>query len=224
MNNYSSTKEISIQISLDGYSFMMHEPQSGHVFHAFECQDHNFSLLTEYLTLDHQGITVIWNTDSVQVIPLEIFDESLCGQYMEMSNLKDLTKSELSLWSAHHGGQWVAIWQADAGVYQALQETLQGLEPLHIHPLLMQTEEEPSPETVAINLLSNIAHIKIYNRLGELTFAESMVVNNYNDILLIARQGAIEDTFKQYRILITGQGKEELSELMAIYYGRVNYL
>lgn len=224
MNNYNSTKEISIQISLDGYSFMMHDPESGQVFHAVECQDHNFSLLSDYLTLEHSGVTVIWNSAQAQVIPMEIFDESLCAKYMAMSNLTDLTRDEVSLWSAHHSGQWVALWQADAQVYQALQTAFQDQELRHLHPLLIEVEEEPSPETVTINLMGNTAHIKIYNRMGELTFAESAVINNYNDILLLVRQGAVEDTFKQYRILITGQGKEELSELMATYYGRVNYL
>lgn len=226
MNNYSSsTKEISIQISLDGYSFMMHDLQSGYVFHAFECMDHNFSLIQDYLMLDHSaGVRVVWNVDQAQVIPMEIFDESLCLKYMEMANLKSLVKAEVSLWEAHHQGQWVAIWQADAQVYQRLMETLENQQTTHTHPLLIQIEEEPSPETVTINLLGHTAHIKIYNRLGELTFAESMAVSNYNDLLLMVRQSAVEDTFKQYRILIAGDQAQELSEFMSQYYGRVNYL
>lgn len=335
MNNYISTKEISIQISLDGYSFMMHDTQSARVLHAFESVGHNFSLIGEYLRLDHQGVRVIWNVARAQVIPLEVFDESLCEQYMEMANLKGFGREEVSLWGAHHGGQWVAIWQADAQLYKALMAILRrdpvlrsrvlgqeydpsmqgniALDPLmqgsfqvnslqhdffrqapfaqdntmqnpimhgsfqinsihgdlfwqtplmqsniakdpstqspiqyplaqppldlnheqksaidqqihHTHPLLMQIEGEPSPETVTIHLMPGIAHIKIYNRQGELTLAESIATNNPNDLLLLVRQGALEDTFKQYRILVAGENAQQLAELMATYYGRVNYL
>lgn len=209
-------RELSIQITLNGFSFYVVDSATSTVIYQNSYCNQDFLTACNYepyLNQQYDNIYICWSVAQVQAVPKEVFDPSYAEMYMEAINT-DLTGSRV-LCDDRCSTNSVMVWSADAVLYDLLSEAYP--EAMHYHPLGLGFDLK---ETNFIDIMADgvTAHIKIFDTVG-LKVAESAIYHSAEDLLYyIKKLSAGHNSFAVYRLRLALYYGDMLSEFLNAYY------
>ena len=207
-------KKLSIQVGLNGFSFSISQAGSEHFRSLFYPHfDLRYLQSVEYrLVEDFHAVEIGWSTDLVTLVPVEIFDEGICPQYMKAANM--LKEGTTTLHYRPSGSFLVAIWQADTAMFETVREIYPNA--YHYHYLLTGIDAMHR-DTIEVIILRDTAHIKVYNSNG-LFAAESTRYISLEDILWYVKKLSGGDSFSQYKFNLIAPDFPEATDFFSVYY------
>jgi|GEM_PF-6293596 len=215
-NTAGISKELSIQIGLDGFSFSVSQGADFFQSLYYPHLDMKYAYGAEpKLGGDFSAVNIGWSTDMVLLVPAEVFDPQISQSYMEAANMASPGCATM-----HHldaGSSIVAVWQADEQLLQLLGELYP--QATHSHFLLAGIDA-PHRDTVEVIIQREVAHIKVYNSRG-LFAAETAKYASLEDILYFVKRLSGADSFAQYTLNLIAPGMPDAAEFFARYYRRI---
>ena len=213
-NTPDGLKKLSIQIGLNGFSFSISGAGSGDFRSLFYPHfDLRYLMGVEQrLSQEFQAVEAGWSTDMVTLVPVEIFDENMARQYMQAANM--LCEGTTTLYCRPPGAFLVAVWQAGTAMLEAVREFYPGA--YHYHYLLTGIEVSRR-DTIEVILLSDTAHIKVYNSSG-LFAAETARYTSFDDILWYVKKLSGGDSYSQYKFNLISPDFTEAAGFFSAYY------
>lgn len=205
-------KELSIQITLGGFSFLLNTP-TRQTRAEYTTYDLDSALAGNY-SLD----TIIeWSVPNVLIIPFELFDHGSIDSYLQSAALLD-PKSERSMFAVKD--EYVAVWAVDKELYDYIKLRMPSAE--QTHSLLTMVATKPAPRnSVAIDLDStSLLHLCVWSEFG-LESAQCVQVGAAEDILFFIRRFSTFDTLMEYTLYLGGGIDSNAQRLLHQYYPRV---
>lgn len=212
MMNYN--KELSIQISLSGFSFQIDTPhRKGGGFVASYDID---SVISNSETLN----TIIeWSNSQVMIMPVEFFDHPVVEESLMAIGLLVNDQSERAIYRVCD--EYVALWVISVELYDYLRIKFPVAE--HTHSLLELINRTRNHfNSIAIDVdNSGVMHIVVWGELQMLQ-ALSVEVTSAEDILFYVRKFSAQyDSLMQYDILLTPSVDVETQKLLSQYYKNI---
>ncbi len=201
-------KELSIQITLGGYSFLI---ATDRLLSSGEVEDYDFdSKLEGFYNL---STLVKWSVPSVLIIPFELFDHRYIDNYLLNASMLDKEKQR-SLFAVR--GNWAAVWSVEKNLYEYLNQRVPSAE--HNHSLLSLLDESFNTPALCIQIDSaSLLHIVLWSEYG-LEAAHSVQIKSTEDILFYSSQLAQERAVENPILHIRGNIEESTKELLSKYY------
>lgn len=206
-------REISIQITLNGFSFC--SSKDGVIISRGEFDHYDFhSVFGEDFA--QYRVYVGWLQERVMLVPGELFDACLCREYLEASNLYNPSNQTLHDATMSHRG--VALWQVETTLMEEIMAIFP--EAIHYHPLQLEMDYEDSD---AINLvkINDIVSITIFNTAGQLVVAQSVEFTSATTLLYVVRKLSSFDVYARLGIRIWADHFDGLDELFSRYYTNI---
>lgn len=216
MNN----RELSIQITLGGFSFRAISPD-GTTTASGESVGYDFDTDLRLSEDRFNNCFCTWSTTEVMITPRAIFDENLAEQYLIAGGFIPATSRNAYRVMHQIGQTCVAIWAVDTALAMCIENHFQGA--IHSHPLLSIIESSPTERECVKIFIDNtfVAHICIWDHRGLVT-AQSVKLSSNEDLLYYIRRFSPADPFMVYRIYISGEVSESLEALISSYYISLN--
>ncbi len=229
--NHLRSRELSIQIGLNGFSFVVFDVgeavEGGGVdardaivrAAAYRETDMASILAQEPMltaaTPPLRRVFVGCATDNVLLVPQPLFEPERAEQYLTAANMyvPGMTTLSNNLISS----QAAAVWQVDSGIAAVLLQLYPAA--LFYHPLLLELEATPN-DCVQVVLDGEVAHVTVSHQ--GLYAAETMRVDTPEELLYYVQKLLKNDGFTTYRIVLTGEGVGRLQEFFARYFGEVD--
>lgn len=221
---YIRSRELSIQLELNGFSFVVFDIAPGMGGEAilrsvaYRESDLGAILAREpMLTAQTPPLNRVFvgcATDNVLLIPQPLFEAERAEQYLQAANmyLPGMTTLSNNILS----GTAAAVWQVDAGMAAGLLQLYPGA--LFYHPLLLELDSTPQ-NTIHAILDGEWVHLTICHT--SLYAAETLRVDTPEDLLYYMQKLLKHDGFTTYRLILTGPGAEQLSGLFSRYFAEV---
>ncbi len=201
-------KELSIQISLGGFSFLVETPE-GQINGAEECYDFDKSLELYYSL----PTIVEWSVPSVLIVPFELFDHRYIDDYLLSAYMLDKNRQR-SLFAVR--GDFVAVWSVDKELYEYLGSRIEAAE--HNHTLLRLLENNYAENLLLVEVdSSSVLHIVLWSQYG-LEAAHSVQIKCAEDILFYAAELSRQREVSEPRMCVSGQMDSEVIDMLARYY------
>ncbi|MFA8433214.1 MAG: DUF3822 family protein [Marinifilaceae bacterium] len=148
---YSQTKEyhLSIQVSLDGFSFSIHQSESGNclalkkgkIAEGANGKPEELILKNllneEMFNKSFQSVSTLWVTPKVSLIPTDIFSESLAESSLKLCH--PIQKDEKVIWTEHPELKSNWVFSIPESIWQFLTLQFPGVE-IHHHLFPFATE------------------------------------------------------------------------------------
>lgn len=221
---YSRSRELSIQLSLNGFSFVVFDLSPGGggeaILRSVAYRENDIESILQrepMLTAIEpplERVFVSCSTDHVLLIPQPLFEPERAEQYLVAANMyvPGMTTLSNNLLSA----QAAAVWQVDAGSAAGLLQLYPGA--LFYHPLLLELEATPANHIHAI-LDGELVHLTICH--DRLYAAESFRAETPEELLYYILRLVKHDGFTSYRLVLTGEGAERLRGFFDRYFNEV---
>ncbi len=207
-------KELSIQVTLSGFSFSIDTPscqRNG----GSESYDFDSKLADSYSL----SSVVEWSLPSALVIPYEIFDHRSIDSYLLGASMLD-PLSQRSIFAVR--GEYVVVWSVDKELDDYLSQRLVNVE--HSHPLLRLLQYRATTPTVIIEVDDALVlHILIRGIYG-LEAAHSVRINNVEDILFYITTLCNEHQISSPKLVITSFLNDSTLEFLSNYYSEIKTL
>ena len=224
--HYTRSRELSIQVGLDGFSFVVFDIApagmgSEAILRSVTYRDSDMAtILTRepMLTAVNPPIDRVfigYSTDQVLLIPQPLFEPERAEQYLTAANL--YTPGMTTLTNNLLSGQAAAVWQADPNMVAGLLQLYPGA--LFYHPLLLELEATP-PNHIHAILDGNLVHLTICH--DRLYAAETIPVDTPEELLYYIQKLIKHDGFTNYRLILTGEGAERLRSFFIRYFDQVD--
>ncbi len=204
-------KELSIQITLSGFSFSVDTPR--HTGNGVvESYDFDANIAEFY----QNSAVVEWCVPSVLIIPFEHFFHGSIDNYLQAASMLD-KRTERSVFAVK--GDVVAVWSVENELYDYISSRLTNVE--HSHPLLRLIDMETRSSAIIVEVDSaSIMHIVSKSEYG-LEAAHSVKINAVDDIIFYAKQLSTQSSLTAPTLYVTGGVDEFGMELMAQYFNEV---
>lgn len=222
--HYLRNRELSIQVGLNGFSFVVFDVSPGMggeaILRSVAYRDADMAAILArepMLTASAPPLNRVFigcSTDNVLLVPQPLFEPERAEQYltavnMYVSGMTTLSNNLLS-------GQAAAVWQADSGLVAGLLQLYPGA--LFYHPLLLELEATPSNHVHAV-LDGDLVHLTICHE--GLYAAETLRADMPEELLYYIQKLVKHDGFTSYRLILTGEGAERLREFFVRYFNEV---
>ncbi|MDE6499793.1 MAG: DUF3822 family protein [Rikenella sp.] len=218
-------REISIQIGLNGFSFVVFDLDptgfGGEAIVrsvAYRDTDMASILVSEpMLTAVDPPMGRVFvgcATDNVLLVPQLLFEPERAEQYLTAANMyvPEMTTLSNNLLSA----QAAAVWQVDAGLAAGLLQLYPGA--LFYHPLLLELDATPTGCVQAI-LDGELVHLTVCH--DRLYAAETLRVDTPEELLYYIQKLVKRDGFTSYRLMLTGEGAGRFRSFFEPYFSDV---
>lgn len=226
--HYLRSREISIQVGLNGFSFVVFDVQPGDSMSggeailrsvAYRDTDMASILAREpMLTATEPPLRRVFvgcQTDNVLLVPQPLFEAERAEQYLAAANM--FVPGMTTLSNNLVSGQAAAVWQADAGIVSGLLQLYPGA--LFYHPLLLELESTPD-NTVHAVLDGEVVHITVCH--AGLYAAETLKADTPEELLYYIQKLVKHDGFTAYRLILTGEGAGRLQGFFLRYFSEVD--
>lgn len=205
-------KELSIQISLGGFSFKINSPHlklSGEL----ECYDFDSVLSSAY----DLPSNIEWSVPNVLIVPFELFDHSCIDHYLLSASMMR-EGSDRSMFAVR--GEYVAVWAVENSLAQYLDTRLPQAE--HTHTLLsILNQYNYVRRTIVVDVdNANLMHIAIWGDDG-LQTAISTQIDCDQDVLYFCRRLSKTDEMIDYKVICLDRVEQSVCELLAQYYHNI---
>lgn len=229
--NYYPSQDLSIQITLNGFSFVIVDHHSGNVV-CNKCYDHcdiDYIFSGEHvLSQNFANVNVLWNVTQVQLMPQTMFNPQNSRAYMVAANLVDFSIPQhtlsgiLRVSNIGVQGGVVALWQVDAGILEKLETYLvtNAGRICHCHPLMEEYDCLCHEKMMILNFIDSIVHVSYFHGQN-ITFGESVDYQSVEALLHLVRKISQEDIFAQLRIHLMGDYPVEVEQDFSSFYQRV---
>lgn len=114
-NSSSQNRELSIQITLSGFSFCI--AQSGVLQYSVECDHFDFGSAPGF-SESFDNVYVGWATELVQMVPADIFEQEYLYRYQEAANM--LPPRSWVLYNNTVNAGMVAVWSVNYAIYNSI--------------------------------------------------------------------------------------------------------
>lgn len=200
-------RELSIQITLSGFSFSMADNGGRHRLYSEQLDHYDFATAIDRET-QFDSIKIGWATDLVQLIPTEIFDESYTISYLKSANM--LPPASVALFNQTLIPSITAVWS----VHQAIFEAIDSLYPTayHYHNLLVDISLLEK-QSVRVTIDTDTANITVANAEG-LWAAETVKVTTPENLLYTIMKLNAVDSFTRNTLTITANNLQAYTELI----------
>lgn len=220
------SKELSIQIGLNGFSFVVFDTSGsgigggGAILRSVAYRDLDMAaiLAREPMLAPAEGFGRVFvgcSTDDVLLVPQPLFEPERAEQYLVAANMfvPGMTTLSNSLLSP----QAAAVWQVDSGLAAGLLQFYPGA--LFYHPLLLELEATPVNH-VHVLLDGEVAHMTVCHT--GLYAAETFRVDTPEELLYYIQKLIKHDGFTSYRLILTGEGADDLQGFFGKYFEDVD--
>lgn len=223
--HYLKSRELSIQVGLNGFSFVVFDISPGMggeaILRSVAYRDTDMaSILAREPMLTAAAppldrVFVGCSTDNVLLIPQPLFEPERAEQYLKAANMyvPGMTTLSNNLLS----GQAAAVWQADAELVAGLMQLYP--EALFYHPLLLEVDATQANQVHAV-LDGDLVHLTVCHT--GLYAAETLRVDTPEELLYYIQKLVKHDGFTAYRLLLTGEGAEQLRGFFMRYFTEVD--
>lgn len=174
MNNI----ELSIQVNLDGFSFLAKNALGDVASGSFTTYD--FSI-AERFSIEVTRVKIYCSVSVAQVIPAEVFDSGMAYHYLSATNM--LRTGQVALW-APSGNATYVVWALDSALYDTLSALYPSAE--WLHPLV-EICGQGNLSVMNLILDNRVAHITLFAQ-SDLVAAVSVNYTSQDDILYYARR------------------------------------
>lgn len=223
--HYLKSRELSIQVGLNGFSFVVFDISPGMggeaILRSVAYRDTDMaSILAREPMLTAAAppldrVFVGCSTDNVLLIPQPLFEPERAEQYLKAANMyvPGMTTLSNNLLS----GQAAAVWQADAELVAGLMQLYP--EALFYHPLLLEVDATQANQVHAV-LDGDLVHLTVCHT--GLYAAETLRADTPEELLYYIQKLVKHDGFTAYRLLLTGEGAEQLRGFFMRYFTEVD--
>ena len=223
--HYLRSRELSIQVGLNGFSFVVFDISPGMggeaILRSVAYRDTDMaSILAREPMLTAAAppldrVFVGCSTDNVLLIPQPLFEPERAEQYLKAANMyvPGMTTLSNNLLS----GQAAAVWQADAGLVAGMMQLYPGA--LFYHPLLLEVDAVQANQVHAV-LDGDLVHLTVCHT--GLYAAETLRADSPEELLYYIQKLVKHDGFTAYRLLLTGEGAEQLRGFFMRYFSEVD--
>lgn len=223
--HYLRNRELSIQVGLNGFSFVVFDISPGlggeAILRSVAYRDTDMaSILARepMLTTSAPPLNRVFvgcSTDNVLLVPQTLFEPERAEQYLTAANMymPGMTTLSNNLLSQ----QAAAVWQVDSGLVSGLLQLYPGA--LFYHPLLLELESTPANHVHAV-LDGDLVHLTICHE--RLYAAETLRADTPEELLYYIQKLVKHDGFTSYRLILTGEGAEQLSGFFIRYFNEVD--
>ncbi len=223
--HYLKSRELSIQVGLNGFSFVVFDISPGMggeaILRSVAYRDTDMaSILAREPMLTAAAppldrVFVGCSTDNVLLIPQPLFEPERAEQYLKAANMyvPGMTTLSNNLLS----GQAAAVWQTDAGLVAGLMQLYP--EALFYHPLLLEVDATQANQVHAV-LDGDLVHLTVCHT--GLYAAETLRADTPEELLYYIQKLVKHDGFTAYRLLLTGEGAEQLRGFFMRYFAEVD--
>lgn len=206
MNNI----EISIQITLDGFSFLA---QKGGLLVAKGSFAHYDLSAVAQMVGSPDVVRIYCSVPCVEVVPAELFDSSCAYHYLKAAN--KLSMGDVVLTMYDH--DLVVVWAIASSLYDQVQAQWPCAE--WRHPLGEISASEDG-QSIQVLLDGRVAHVAVFDDLG-LCAIKSVQYNDAQDLLYVVRRMSKMDLLGAYRLVMVGVIDGGMQELFGRYYSNV---
>lgn len=223
--HYLRNRELSIQVGLNGFSFVVFDISPGMggeaILRSVAYRDTDMaSILARepMLTASAPPLNRVFvgcSTDNVLLVPQALFEPERAEQYLTAANMymPGMTTLSNNLLSE----QAAAVWQVDSGLVSGLLQLYPGA--LFYHPLLLELESTPAHYVHAV-LDGDMVHLTICHE--GLYAAETLRADTPEELLYYIQKLVKHDGFTTYRLILTGEGAEQLRGFFIRYFNEVD--
>lgn len=223
--HYLRNRELSIQVGLNGFSFVVFDISPGMggeaILRSVAYRDTDMaSILARepMLTASAPPLNRVFvgcSTDNVLLVPQTLFEPERAEQYLTAANMymPGMTTLSNNLLSE----QAAAVWQVDSGLVSGLLQLYPGA--LFYHPLLLELESTPANHVHAL-LDEDMVHLTICHE--GLYAAETLRADTPEELLYYIQKLVKHDGFTTYRLILTGEGAEQLRGFFIRYFNEVD--
>lgn len=223
--HYLRNRELSIQVGLNGFSFVVFDISPGMggeaILRSVAYRDTDMaSILARepMLTASAPPLNRVFvgcSTDNVLLVPQTLFEPERAEQYLTAANMymPGMTTLSNNLLSE----QAAAVWQVDSGLVSGLLQLYPGA--LFYHPLLLELESTPANHVHAL-LDEDMVHLTICHE--GLYAAETLRADTPEELLYYIQKLVKHDGFTTYRLILTGEGAEQLRGFFIRYFNDVD--
>ena len=189
-------RELSIQVTLDGFSFAVVE--NGVDVRVALCDASGLSGLAASAA-GYDAVYVGWATDMVQVVPAAIFDADYVVQYQTAANM--VAPNSAVLYNDTLCSGVVAVWSAPEEIYSYLAE-LFGVEKVYHYHNIQADIASCYSESVRVTVCEGMANIVICSVEG-LQCAEAVAETRAENLLYYATKLNSDDHFARHSLWLT---------------------
>lgn len=229
MNN----TELSIQISLGGFSFSLHTydsaPQLGAVssrmeLYASTIYTHDLSIIAQSVYADPIDRVVVYcANDKVTVIPREVYDPQCAKLYLDALNLCALGDRVMT--TAPPSGDQVIVWAFDGAMADYVEHLYPHTQWSHpLGELIDRGLARNQGATIDVMLLGGMANIAIFDTQSRLYAARSVRYNTVEDLLYFVHKMAIYDPHHTSALTLYGEVTEDMQAVFGQYYPNLSVL
>lgn len=169
MNNI----ELSIQINLDGFSFLAKNDLGDIGSGSFTAYD--FSVMDQLPGIVRR-VKIYCSVSAAQVIPREVFDVNMSHNYLSGANM--VGRGDVALWATADDSKYV-VWALNGSLYEILRTRYPSAE--WLHPLV-EICGDGNRNVLNLILDNRVVHITLFDNQG-LISAMSISYVNEDDIL-----------------------------------------
>lgn len=218
MVQFTSNKELSIQVTLNGFSFRILSPDSQYgarVVASGNIASYDLSSDWRIAQSEFSCAYVSWSVPETTIIPAAVFNEQLAELYLNSVGVTSVTPKNIPMYSRQ--GAYASVWAANSAILAAI-ETITPVV-ANTHPLLQLISAETAQrESVKVYIdAANVAHIGIWD-YSSLVTAESVALASAEDLLYFVRRFSAADPFMVYRVELLGNISPRIEALFAQYY------
>lgn len=203
---YNNNEELSIQLRLNGFSFLVRDLHSGFVVRSGDYRYYSTEAVVAAIygaaggdrgacsTVDavcgelcgeFAAVSVEWNVAAAQLVPAEFFDPRIARDYMVAANLVDFAAVPVqSTLFQVDNGEMVAVWQAEGELLLAVSSLWP--QAVHTHPLLRKFDLQCVEQMVVLCVMHDMVHVFQYQNLS-LIYGESMAFHSAEELLFVVR-------------------------------------
>lgn len=231
-------QELSIQITLNGFSFVVMGSESGIVVYDSGVIEFNSDVdeirnYDPYLWYDYSRVMIGFSSDHTLLVPTKVFEPESADLYLaaanminpgECSTLINNTLCDTLTPYLADNERCVAVWQADKSLvtqliaaypYAYIYNTLQAYLPAvcATYSIVISLENHTS------NSNGNTANIVV--RESVMSAAETVIFHTHEELLYYTRHMIKQDGFTGYKVYIIGSGSELIAPLFAQFFASV---
>lgn len=214
-NGPANNRELSIQITLNGFSFAI--SGGGQVLYSDRYYGYDFpALLSEQPPFD--TVNIGWSTDMVQLIPASLFDPAYCAEYLRCTNM--MPPQSVVLYDFTEDNQIVAVWSVSSAIFDAVSSLYP--ESDHYHNLLIDLSMA-SAESVRVSVIAGMANIVVSSTQG-LWVAESVAEIVPADLLYITSKLSAVDSFARYSLHFTADDTTPYTDIFSQHFQTTQFI
>lgn len=249
ISNPNQSRELSIQITLNGFSFLVAEFGPDHsagaeyeseygrsddpsndvtmnVIHTAEYQAHSLPDIIAcepMLEESYARVAIGFSTDRSLLIPHALFDPQRASQYLDAANLTHHT--DATLYNATLSDTAVAVWQSDSQLIDALSAFYPEA---YLYHTIQLHVDQPRPNSVSVIVddfdtpddIGRIAHIIVSD--SALNQAETIQFHTPDELLYYTCKLLRQDGFTGYHLNLVGRDTNALYPLFDRYFASIS--